>query len=79
MKQELVLAQTNRTAHKATERIDAIFPFMVLFRVVFFIIIPSRDVFADSLQMYCNVTLSGKKGFMRETTESTPKCIVPPK
>ena len=41
--------------------------------------IPSKDVFADYLQMYCNVLLKGKKGVMHETTESIPKCVVSPK
>ena len=40
-----------------------------------FHMISSKDVFADYLQMYCNVTLKGKKGVMHETTESISKCI----
>lgn len=42
-----------------------------------FHMIPSKDVFADYLQMYCNVSLKGKKGVMHETTESILKCVEP--
>lgn len=42
-----------------------------------FHMIPSRDVFADYLQMYCNVSPNGKKGVVHETTESIPKCVEP--
>lgn len=36
---------------------------------------PSRDIFADNLQMYCSVNLKEKKGLMHETTGSNPKCM----
>lgn len=36
---------------------------------------PSRDIFADNLQMYCSVNLRRKKGALHETTEFILKCM----